>query len=1081
MNDTTHELPRLLGQLTTALRAGAEGDTELLRRFAASHDEDAFAELVRRHGSLVLGVCRRVLRDTHAAEDAFQATFLLLARRAGRLGREGSLAGYLYGVAWRTARQLRRADERRQRRERQASRPAATVDDLAWREVRELLDAELARLPEQYRTALVLCYLEGLTQAEAARRLGCDLGVLRGRLDRGRAQLRRRLVKQGLPQTPLLLLARTEPVPAALQSATVRAALASAVVSGMSPWRVAVGLLVLLVAGLGATHLTGGLTPRRSPGPPSFPVLARLAAPPRQHVDRLGDPLPADALLRLGTLRYRYLEHTGRKQRLRDGRTIVFTPRRGDVFWVDADTGRVKDTWPLPRGLFAAGFSPDGRLAVLHDGERSIQLWDLGTRRKIRTFEDQGQLANDVSARFAPDGRTVVTTISISGNPGLLRAWDVATGRQRWSEGKRGLSGGWRLAGFSPDSRAIVLLGHHDVRVSMRELATGKQTRSFATLPRNSIFTSRLSPDAKTILFATFEKTVRSWDLSTGKERPALAGHAEPVRQLALSADGRTLVSGGADPFLLVWDWPAGKLRRRIELGSTRGVTHLDLLADPKRVEVGLWPEKAARFFDLATGKEQPVYPEAHTAQVQGLAVTTDGKVISGGNDDSLRVWDLATGRQIRVAPSGLRLGVMSMSMSGDGRLVAAADINEGKVQVFELPSCRLLRAIDTGGKSVRRVHFCGPGQDLLIDVDTAAKAGGGGGMRFIALWDVKHGREVRRLKAAVVDWPDWSVSRDGRLLAGGGQDRLSVWDVASEREWRTLPPKTVNPVAFAPDGRTLAGNEWERFGVWEVGSAQPRWQVDLPRSSDYVSGLRFSPDGRWLAVGRGPRIELRDALTGRLVHTFDGHARNTFSLAFSPDGKRLVSSSYDTTVLVWDLAGVLARQSRPEAPTAAALSTAWADLGGTDSTRVNPAMALLCNWPNRSVPLLSKHLRPATAADGKRIARLVADLDSDDFAARERATRELEKLAEQAEEALRRLLDGKPSPEARRRVERLLRRLEAPISEAARLREMRALEVLERCGTPDAVKLLETLAGGARGAWLTREAAASIARLPRS
>ncbi len=476
MNDTTHDLPRLLGRLTTVLRTQAESDPELLRRFTTGHDEDAFTELVRRHGPLVLGVCRRVLRDTHAAEDAFQATFLVLAARAGRLTGEGSLAGWLYGTAWRTARHARRTNERRQRHERQASRPAVMADDLAWREVREILDIELMRLPERYRTALVLCYLEGQTQAEAARHLGCDVNVLRGRLERGRVLLRRRLEKHGLPEA-LVLLGKAEAVSVTLQSAAVRVALAGmATVGGLPHWQLAMSLLLFLMIGLGASAawcLRGTTTS-------SLPIVAHHAAPPtaaEPRVDRLGDPLPPDALLRLGTLRYRYLDHSGRSQRLRDGRTLLFTRRKGYVFWVDADTGRTRSTWALPEGLLFAGFSSDGRLAVLHDGKRSLQLWDLITRKKIQTFEDSGELANDVWAAFSPDGRTVLTTIAVNGIPGLLRVWDVDTGRQRWHEGERAVPDGWRVAGILPDSRAVVLLGHLDVRVSLRDLATGKEMR----------------------------------------------------------------------------------------------------------------------------------------------------------------------------------------------------------------------------------------------------------------------------------------------------------------------------------------------------------------------------------------------------------------------------------------------------------------------------------------------------------------------------------------------------------------------------------------------------------------------------
>src|SRR5262249_35040857 len=158
-------------------------------------------------------------------------------------------------------------------------------------------------------------------------------------------------------------------------------------------------------------------------------------------------------------------------------------------------------------------------------------------------------------------------------------------------------------------------------------------------------------------------------------------------------------------------------------------------------------------------------------------------------------IWDLATGRQVRSQPTGLRLGVMSMSLSRDEGLVATGDINEGQVRVFTLPSCRLLRAIDTGGKSIRGVHFCGKTRLLLINGDEAKP--GSGSAPFLALWDVERGREVRRLKLVPTDWQDRALSSDGQMLAGGNRERLNVWDLAGDREWRALPVKTPNPLTF--------------------------------------------------------------------------------------------------------------------------------------------------------------------------------------------------------------------------------------------------------------------------------------------
>src|SRR5262245_51558613 len=184
-------------------------DGELLDRFLRRQDEAAFAALVHRHGAMVLSVCRRVLRNPHDAEDACQATFLILARKAAAIRKRDAVGSWLHGVAVRVARDLRAKLARR------AARPLAAGDDVArppggpealtWDEVRAALDEELRRLPEHYRAALVLCYLEGRSRDEAALQLGWSLATLRGRLERGRALLHARLVRRGLTLSAALV------------------------------------------------------------------------------------------------------------------------------------------------------------------------------------------------------------------------------------------------------------------------------------------------------------------------------------------------------------------------------------------------------------------------------------------------------------------------------------------------------------------------------------------------------------------------------------------------------------------------------------------------------------------------------------------------------------------------------------------------------------------------------------------------------------------------------------------------------------------------------------------------------------
>jgi RNA polymerase sigma-70 factor (ECF subfamily) len=207
-------------------------DVQLLKRFARYHDQGAFAALVKRHGPMVFAVCRRVLHNGHDADDAFQATFMVLVRKAGSLTRPELLGNWLYGVAYRVAVKARCNALRRCEYERRS--PAmSTVDpmlEVTGREMRSVLDAEMSHLPEKYRAPLILCYLEGKTNEEAARLLGWPTGSMSGRLARGRELLRKRLLRKGLALSAgifAMLLSKNSAaaaVPASLFDCTVRGA-----------------------------------------------------------------------------------------------------------------------------------------------------------------------------------------------------------------------------------------------------------------------------------------------------------------------------------------------------------------------------------------------------------------------------------------------------------------------------------------------------------------------------------------------------------------------------------------------------------------------------------------------------------------------------------------------------------------------------------------------------------------------------------------------------------------------------------------------------------------------------------------
>jgi RNA polymerase sigma factor (sigma-70 family) len=245
-----------------ALRQGCAAltDGQLLERFLAQRDDASFESLIQRHGPMVLGVCRRVLRNDADAEDAFQATFLVLVRKAASIVPRGMVGNWLYGVAHNTARKAKVMNSKRRARERQAGtrpRPEPPAED--WQKLQAVLDDELSRLPEKYRAPIVLCELEGKSIKEAARRLGWVLGTLAGRLSRGRTLLAKRVARHGLTLSGLALVglngsSATARVPAQLVGSTVQAAASFA--AGQAA---AVGVVPAHVAALSEGVLKGML------------------------------------------------------------------------------------------------------------------------------------------------------------------------------------------------------------------------------------------------------------------------------------------------------------------------------------------------------------------------------------------------------------------------------------------------------------------------------------------------------------------------------------------------------------------------------------------------------------------------------------------------------------------------------------------------------------------------------------------------------------------------------------------------------------------------------------------------------
>jgi RNA polymerase sigma factor (sigma-70 family) len=302
----TAQLGTLLRHIQELAAGGGQqqSDRQLVDDFAARGSEAAFGELVSRHGAMVLRVCRRVLRHEQDAEDAFQATFLVLARKAASICRREALAAWLHGVAYRTALRAKRGAARRRNHEAQLRAAAPRAASPVWDDVQAVLDEEIRRLPPRFRAAFVLSVLEGMSGSEAAADLGCKVGTVKSRVNRARQQLRRRLVRRGIDLSTVLAAltladgAGQAAVPAALLAAVIRfgllvaagepaagviplpiAALAAGVTRAMFLTKAKNAIVILLVAGLLATG-AGVLTRRALAGKAQEAAPAAKAAQP---------------------------------------------------------------------------------------------------------------------------------------------------------------------------------------------------------------------------------------------------------------------------------------------------------------------------------------------------------------------------------------------------------------------------------------------------------------------------------------------------------------------------------------------------------------------------------------------------------------------------------------------------------------------------------------------------------------------------------------------------------------------------------------------------------------------------------
>lgn len=1080
-------------------------DAVLLKRFAEANDRDAFAQLIARHGPMVLGTARRLVDRSHDAEDVFQAVFLSLARLAKSIRNGRTLAAWLHRTTCRVAARIRASQLPKSKAVADSMENRDPSDGLQWREVRQTLDEELQRLPERLRSPLLLCYLSGLTRDEAAKQLGLSLGTLKRRLEEGRNTLRIRLARRGIAAVSLALTVLT---PEGLQAAVCKSMLDCCVSLVFSPEtevpaRIAdlvirsastmKGVVMKSIIALAAAVALGvGMYAGTNPaGPPAKAEKTEEAKRPAedQQLVKTDDPLPAGSTLRFGTSRFRHGILISTMTISADGKIAVAVSDR-DTSVFDLETGI--RLYSMGTGIEAAAISPDRR-TIITKQNFSLRIRDAADGKELRKIELQrfNSYSQNEWVSVTPDGNTIAVTSQgrvvhlidfKSGKP--IR--DIANDNPESS-----LGSGWDSVlgiALSPDGKLMASGSFTNDKgvyfARLWEVETGKELRRFMHGKQSyGIPSLALSPDAKMLATRSHDGRLRLFDVDTGKELAAFPkdGGGRRLGAVAFSPDGTTVAAAGDS--IRLYEVTTRKEILRIDRKQACSIR----FTDAGKTLTGAVAGSIYRW-DAATGKT--LTPEAGDSVVEQILVSPDGaRVVTRGQDGSGHIWDGATARHLRRIPVGWQCG---LAMSPDGRFLAwpvddgsvrftvaqdRGSIYSGsRIRLYDIAADKFVDRFPAFNGVAKDLAFTGDGKKLV----TADSYGG-----MVRIWDVEAGKEERRFEAMPEALKKQGyhlvrtlLSPDGKIVAKtfdedrgarlGMRERphvVRLREVATGRELPALAGGYPIDKAFSPDGRFLVTQ-----GVNSVCEVATGKQVAaLP--NNYMRAAAFSRDGRFLAttVSQGV-IPVWETATWTKRTEFKGHGDETTALAFTPKGQ-LLSGSADTTVLAW-------RMWPPRVADSITLEKAWSALAERESRESFNFEGRFLRAPAETVKLFADKIKSAPALDPKRIQRLLADLGNGQFTVREAASKAIQELDEQAIPYLELTLKSAESAEIRDRVKRLLEQKRLLPLSPDQIRQIRAVMVLEQIDNSESKELLRSWTGGPAGARLTIEATAALERL---
>jgi len=678
---------------------------------------------------------------------------------------------------------------------------------------------------------------------------------------------------------------------------------------------------------------------------------------------------------------------------------------------------------------------------------------------------------------FAPNGKRLIAFNTSKKSPTqLVVVWNVLTGKEviRFMAPRPAQNGGREAVAVSEGTLAI---GLEDGGTSLWDLATGKERRLATNHISNEkgqgygTFAVAFTPDGTILVTGGRDGVVKLWEVATGRHLRSLERHYSWVESLAVSPDGQMIASSGQDGIIRLWNTRTGA-DACPQPGHHAAVLWTALSPDG-RIAITAGLDSSVRWWDASSGRE--LRANCSHGPLHGLAISPDGEwVVASVNERRLQTWKVATGRETTNAELREGFKAERLLFTPDGRHLATAFGPE--VTIWDWPALRISRKIEIprpakqpGENSCQGLAISSDSR-WLVTVAYRASFREVNGLRFgIAedgvadVWDFATGKRVHRLAESQGTYQSATFTADGRLvLIGGGGGSIPV------EAPRRLPETFKGEISLLDP---LAAR-WLRSFT----SPPPTPGV----AYRYTGSSVLSRDGRTLYVSYSTgEIVGFEVATGQPRRTFSGHRGFIWALSFAPDGRRLLSGSNDGSALLWDVTFSGAARLQKDPIISATVEKHWSLVSDREAKPAFDAMVRLAALPDSTIELIRRQVKPiSNAPTDADIDRIFASLDSPRFATREKASAELAAFGELAVPAVQRRFGPALSPEVRERTRVYLEKFDPRKVSLTRLRQIRAIELLEGIGNQAAKTLLSELAKGPPEAPLTLDATAALGRL---